>query len=188
MKIYIDIHIFIHLFTVWCAAIRSIFPLLFFFLLLCPLLHFILPLPPKFFLLSLLASLPYLQSYPILSSSILSCLIFVNPILPYLLQSYPTLSSSILSCLIFFNLILPYLLQSYPALSSSILSYLIFFNPILPYLLQSYPISFSHLVYLISIILAISHAMARDGSSGGVIRLVTIDKDGVEKEVILGKY
>ena len=106
MKIYIDIHIFIHLFTVWCAAIRSIFPLLFFFLLLCPLLHFILPLPPKFFLLSLLASLPYLQSYPILSSSILSCLIFVNPILPYLLQSYPTLSSSILSCLIFFNLIL----------------------------------------------------------------------------------
>ena len=34
---------------------------------------------------------------------------------------------------------------------------------------------------------AISHAMARDGSSGGVIRLVTIDKDGVEKEVILGK-
>ena len=30
--------------------------------------------------------------------------------------------------------------------------------------------------------------MARDGSSGGVIRLVTIDKDGVEKEVILGKY
>ena len=37
------------------------------------------------------------------------------------------------------------------------------------------------------ITLAISHAMARDGSSGGVIRLVTIDKDGVEKEVILGK-
>jgi 20S proteasome subunit beta 1 len=33
----------------------------------------------------------------------------------------------------------------------------------------------------------ISHAMARDGSSGGVIRLVIIDKDGVEKEVILGK-
>ena len=163
MKIYIDIHIFRHLFTVWCAAIRSIFPLLFFSLLLCPLLHFILPLPPKFFLLSLLASLPYLQSYP-------------------------ALSSSILSYLIFFNLILPYLLQSYPALSSSILSYLIFFNPILPYLLQSYPISFSHLVYLISIILAISHAMARDGSSGGVIRLVTIDKDGVEKEVILGKW
>jgi len=33
---------------------------------------------------------------------------------------------------------------------------------------------------------AISHAMARDGSSGGVIRLVVIDKDGVEKEVVLG--
>lgn len=32
----------------------------------------------------------------------------------------------------------------------------------------------------------ISHAMARDGSSGGVIRLVVIDKDGVEKECILG--
>ena len=28
--------------------------------------------------------------------------------------------------------------------------------------------------------------MARDGSSGGVIRLVIIDKGGVEKEVILG--
>ena len=33
----------------------------------------------------------------------------------------------------------------------------------------------------------ISHAMARDGSSGGVIRLVVIDKDGVERECILGK-
>eukprot|EP01039_Chlorochromonas_danica_P008525 gene8525-9398_t len=32
----------------------------------------------------------------------------------------------------------------------------------------------------------ISHAMARDGSSGGVIRLVTITKDGAEKEVVLG--
>lgn len=28
--------------------------------------------------------------------------------------------------------------------------------------------------------------MARDGSSGGVIRLVVIDKSGIEKEVILG--
>lgn len=35
--------------------------------------------------------------------------------------------------------------------------------------------------------LAISHAMARDGSSGGVIRLVIIDQAGVEKEVVLGK-
>lgn len=33
---------------------------------------------------------------------------------------------------------------------------------------------------------AIAHAMARDGSSGGVIRLVTITKDGAEKEVVLG--
>ena len=33
---------------------------------------------------------------------------------------------------------------------------------------------------------AISHAMARDGSSGGVIRLVAIDKSGVERECILG--
>lgn len=32
----------------------------------------------------------------------------------------------------------------------------------------------------------ISHAMARDGSSGGVIRLVIISKDGVEREVVLG--
>lgn len=30
---------------------------------------------------------------------------------------------------------------------------------------------------------AISHAMARDGSSGGVIRMVVIDKTGVRKEV-----
>ena len=35
---------------------------------------------------------------------------------------------------------------------------------------------------------AISHAMARDGSSGGVIRLVVIDKTGVEKEVVLGEH
>ena len=35
-------------------------------------------------------------------------------------------------------------------------------------------------------LLAISHAMARDGSSGGVIRLVIIDQTGIEKEVILG--
>jgi 20S proteasome subunit beta 1 len=33
---------------------------------------------------------------------------------------------------------------------------------------------------------SISHAMARDGSSGGIIRLVIISKDGVEKEVVLG--
>lgn len=32
----------------------------------------------------------------------------------------------------------------------------------------------------------IAHAMARDGSSGGVIRLVVIDQAGVEKEVVLG--
>eukprot|EP01040_Poterioochromonas_malhamensis_P014168 gene14168-15664_t len=32
----------------------------------------------------------------------------------------------------------------------------------------------------------ISHAMARDGSSGGVVRLVTIDQSGIEKEVVLG--
>ena len=33
---------------------------------------------------------------------------------------------------------------------------------------------------------SIAHAMARDGSSGGVIRLVSIDKSGVERECILG--
>lgn len=33
---------------------------------------------------------------------------------------------------------------------------------------------------------SISHAMARDGSSGGVIRLVVINKEGVERECILG--
>lgn len=33
---------------------------------------------------------------------------------------------------------------------------------------------------------AIAHAMARDGSSGGVIRMVIIDQSGVEKECILG--
>jgi hypothetical protein len=29
--------------------------------------------------------------------------------------------------------------------------------------------------------------MARDGSSGGVIRLVVIDQSGIEKEVVLGE-
>lgn len=33
---------------------------------------------------------------------------------------------------------------------------------------------------------ALSHAMARDGSSGGVIRMVVIDKDGVERKFIAG--
>lgn len=33
---------------------------------------------------------------------------------------------------------------------------------------------------------ALSHAMARDGSSGGVIRTVTIDKDGVQRDFIPG--
>lgn len=33
---------------------------------------------------------------------------------------------------------------------------------------------------------AISHAMARDGSSGGVVRLATIDKSGVERHYIPG--
>lgn len=38
----------------------------------------------------------------------------------------------------------------------------------------------------VMLFVAISHAMARDGSSGGVIRLVVIDQTGIEKEVILG--
>lgn len=33
---------------------------------------------------------------------------------------------------------------------------------------------------------AIAHAMARDGSSGGVIRMTRIDKDGVTRECIMG--
>eukprot|EP00474_Spongospora_subterranea_P008705 CRZ09163.1 hypothetical protein [Spongospora subterranea] len=33
---------------------------------------------------------------------------------------------------------------------------------------------------------AISHAIARDGSSGGVIRLATIDKDGVTRTMVAG--
>lgn len=33
---------------------------------------------------------------------------------------------------------------------------------------------------------ALSHAMARDGSSGGIIRLVTITEEGVEKEYVSG--
>jgi 20S proteasome subunit beta 1 len=33
---------------------------------------------------------------------------------------------------------------------------------------------------------AIALAIARDGSSGGVIRLASISKDGVERKVILG--
>jgi len=34
---------------------------------------------------------------------------------------------------------------------------------------------------------AVAHAMARDGSSGGVIRLCVIDQSGVQKQVILGE-
>ncbi len=33
---------------------------------------------------------------------------------------------------------------------------------------------------------AISHAMARDGSSGGIIRTVTVTKDGIEREYVAG--
>ena len=33
---------------------------------------------------------------------------------------------------------------------------------------------------------ALAHAMARDGSSGGVIRTVTIDKDGVTRGFVPG--
>ena len=33
---------------------------------------------------------------------------------------------------------------------------------------------------------AIAHAMARDGSSGGIIRLVTVDANGTEREYIPG--
>lgn len=33
---------------------------------------------------------------------------------------------------------------------------------------------------------AVSHAMARDGSSGGVIRLCIIDKDGVDRQFVSG--
>mmetsp|Transcript_19741 Transcript_19741/g.19854 ORF Transcript_19741/g.19854 Transcript_19741/m.19854 type:complete len:218 (+) Transcript_19741:113-766(+) len=32
----------------------------------------------------------------------------------------------------------------------------------------------------------VSHAMARDGSSGGVVRIVTVDQTGVKKECLLG--
>ena len=33
----------------------------------------------------------------------------------------------------------------------------------------------------------IAHAMARDGSSGGIVRLVTVDKDGGKRQVFQGK-
>ena len=33
----------------------------------------------------------------------------------------------------------------------------------------------------------IAHAMARDGSSGGIVRLVTVDKDGEKRQVFQGK-
>ncbi|CAG9464682.1 unnamed protein product [Pedinophyceae sp. YPF-701] len=38
------------------------------------------------------------------------------------------------------------------------------------------------------VIRAVAHAMARDGSSGGCIRLVTVTKDGPEKEFIPGEH
>lgn len=37
------------------------------------------------------------------------------------------------------------------------------------------------------VVRAVSHAMSRDGSSGGIIRLAIIDKDGVERKVISGE-
>ena len=43
----------------------------------------------------------------------------------------------------------------------------------------------SRFLYLY-ISIAISHAMARDGSSGGVIRLAVIDKDGMVKSMVPG--
>lgn len=55
----------------------------------------------------------------------------------------------------------------------------------LPYLFSTLPYH-CHANTLTSFTSAIAHAMARDGSSGGVIRLVTIDQSGVEKEVVLG--
>ena len=39
---------------------------------------------------------------------------------------------------------------------------------------------------LFTLLFGISHAMARDGSSGGVIRLTTIQQSGVERECVLG--
>lgn len=36
------------------------------------------------------------------------------------------------------------------------------------------------------VVKAVSHAMARDGSSGGCIRTVTISKDGVKRNFIPG--
>ena len=33
---------------------------------------------------------------------------------------------------------------------------------------------------------AVAHAMARDGSSGGIIRLVTVDAEGTSREYIPG--
>jgi len=38
---------------------------------------------------------------------------------------------------------------------------------------------------VMSYISAVSLAMCRDGSSGGIIRLATISKDGVERRTIL---
>ena len=55
----------------------------------------------------------------------------------------------------------------------------------LPYFFSTLPYH-CHANTLTSFTSAIAHAMARDGSSGGVIRLVTIDQSGVEKEVVLG--
>jgi len=47
------------------------------------------------------------------------------------------------------------------------------------------PMSSSHL-YFFHYHPAISHAMSRDGSSGGVIRMAIITKDGVERKYIPG--
>lgn len=49
----------------------------------------------------------------------------------------------------------------------------------------SVPVSTVSPIYLTSVA-ALSLAMERDGSSGGVVRLATISEDGVERRVILG--
>ena len=64
--------------------------------------------------------------------------------------------------------------------------YIPIYNYITIYIHLSHLYILTHSHTLIITHIVISHAMARDGSSGGVIRLVIIDKDGVEKEVVMG--
>jgi hypothetical protein len=59
---------------------------------------------------------------------------------------------------------------------------------VLSVVMSPYAFAESHVTMQEFVKNAVSLAMWRDGSSGGVIRTVTISKDGVEREMVLGMH